>query len=259
MRKSTPTNDYNSVHEDLKQRQAFVVWKLETVPDRDTPTKVPYSPVTHTRARSTDSLTWASFDEALAAYEAGGYDGVGYVLSSGDPYTFIDLDKAINAGERARLLAEGSDDQFAGLKPWARFVRDIAPYAYIGLSQSGTGLHVIMRGKLPGTGRPGEPQLTGGDTRYIIGSRSGADAITIPVESETKDVSVANRPRTLPVLCRSLVVWGDLGIGDPLRDAHRTGVARRQRPGGVAALVTNRFPGRWRGGAVHCPLRRGGW
>jgi primase-polymerase (primpol)-like protein len=145
--------DYSTVHEGLKQRRAFVVWKLETVPERDTPTKVPYSPVTHTRARSTDSLTWASFDEALAAYEAGGYDGVGYVLSSGDPYTFIDLDNAINADERARLLAEGSDDRFAGLKPWARFVRDIAPYAYIGLSQSGAGLHIIMRGKLPGTGR----------------------------------------------------------------------------------------------------------
>lgn len=162
MGSAAPERDYLTTPHDLRRRAQWVVWRLEGIPDRDKPTKVLYSPATHTRASTTDSLTWSTFEQAVAVFQSGDYDGVGFVLSSGDPYTFIDLDRAIDADKRATLLANKSNDSFAGLKPWARFVRDVAPYAYVALSQSGTGLHVIMRGKLPTCGR--KPVVVDGET-----------------------------------------------------------------------------------------------
>lgn len=149
-----PRRDYSTLPEDLKPYRAFLVWEKQTkiVDGITKTTKVPIIAATGALASSTDSLTWTSFDDAVAAYNAGKGDGVGYVVSSGDPFVFIDLDKGIDADERARLLTEGTDDRFAGLKSWAGFVRDVAPFAYVALSQSGTGLHLIMRGKLPGPG-----------------------------------------------------------------------------------------------------------
>lgn len=146
----TSSPDYLSLPTDLREYGNFVAWKKE---DRGGKlTKVPYNPATHVHASTTDSLTWTRFDEALSAYQSGAYDGVGFVFSSGDPYTFLDLDDAIDVEERLLLQQAGDRDPYAGLKPWANFVRQIAPHAYIALSQSGRGLHVIMRGKLPGRG-----------------------------------------------------------------------------------------------------------
>lgn len=151
---TTPERDYLTLPDIVKQYPIYVGWNKE---ERRTAsgikiTKVPYNVATGGHASSTDSLTWAPFDQALAAYLDGKYDGIGPVISTGDPFTFIDCDDAIDSDERERLLKDGSTDSFAGMKPWARFVRSIAPRAYVGLSQSGRGLHIIMRGKLPGPG-----------------------------------------------------------------------------------------------------------
>jgi hypothetical protein len=97
------------------------------------PRKVPFS-IDGTRGSSTDSLTWASFEEVLAARTKGGYDGIGFVFSSGDPYTGIDFDDC--------FAPDGS------LKEWAAaHIAALDGRAYIERSQSGTGLHVIVRGK----------------------------------------------------------------------------------------------------------------
>jgi primase-polymerase (primpol)-like protein len=174
----TQSHNYDTLHPDLKARAAFIVWKLETLPDRVKPTKVLYSPATHTKAKTSDALTWGTFVQAVAAYEAGGFDGVGYVLSSGDPYTFIDLDCAIDpvARDRLRENPDHVPHPLDGLKPWAQFLIKTAidKLTYCALSQSGTGLHLIGRGKLPGQGRR-VPVTTGGgggiemyDTRRFV-------------------------------------------------------------------------------------------
>jgi len=119
-----------SIPEELRARPQWVVWKA--VGER--PDKVPYSPRSGRKASSTDLLTWSTFQEALEAYENGQYEGVGFVFSSADPYTGIDLDGCVDA-----------DGEIAG---WAL---EIVRYfdSYTELSATGSGLHIIVRGEVP--------------------------------------------------------------------------------------------------------------
>ena len=52
-------------------------------------------------AKSNDSASWLSFEEAKAAFtqSSEGFDGIMIALTAQDPYVFIDLD---NAGRRPR-------------------------------------------------------------------------------------------------------------------------------------------------------------
>jgi primase-polymerase (primpol)-like protein len=119
--------------EELRQRRQWVVWKLE---ERDgKPNKVPYIAGGSGNASSTDSLTWRSFEEAVQALETGRYNGIGFVFSSGDPFAGIDLDDCRNP-------------ETGELEEWAvKIVEDFGGYAEV--SQSGTGVHIIVKGKAP--------------------------------------------------------------------------------------------------------------
>jgi putative DNA primase/helicase len=128
-----------NIPEQLKARPQWVVWKAVG----DKPDKVPYSARTGRRASSTDLLTWATFQEALEAYENGDYAGLGFVFSSADPYTGIDLDNCVD-----------ENGEIAG---WAL---EIVRYfdSYTERSATGTGLHVIVRGEVPNR-RKGEVEV----------------------------------------------------------------------------------------------------
>ena len=119
-----------SISRELSVRPQWVVWKAVG----DKPDKVPYSARTGRRASSTDLLTWSTFKEALEAYENGEYAGLGFVFSSADPYTGIDLDNCV--------------DEDGEIAPWAF---EIVRYfdSYTEFSTTGTGLHIIVRGDLP--------------------------------------------------------------------------------------------------------------
>jgi primase-polymerase (primpol)-like protein len=111
--------------EELRQRPQWVVHK----------DKVPYIAGGDGRASSTDLMTWRSFEEAVQALEIGRYDGIGFVFSSGDPFAGIDLDKC-------------RDPETGVLEEWAeKTVKDFDGYAEV--SPSGTGVHIIVRGKAP--------------------------------------------------------------------------------------------------------------
>ena len=82
-------------------------------------------------ASSTDPATWSSFDEVVTAYEAGGFDGIGFVFTKGDPYCGIDLD---DCRDPSRVRS----------RPWAQAIIDeLASYTEV--SPSGTGVHIIVR------------------------------------------------------------------------------------------------------------------
>jgi hypothetical protein len=92
--------------------------------------KQPWIAGTKQRASSTDSETWRSFDEA---YRDG--RGPGFVFTSGDPYTGVDLDHC-------------RDPETGTAQEWAQEIIDQLD-GYTEVSFSGTGFHILVRGKLP--------------------------------------------------------------------------------------------------------------
>jgi len=123
---------YECIPQELRERPAWVVWKRE----RDAggkPIKPPYRVDHKGKASPTDPSTWAAFDQAVAVAE-NGYDGIGIALSADDPFTLIDLDG---------VVGETGVDRIGG-----SVVKTLASYSE--RSQSGTGLHVIVRAELNG-------------------------------------------------------------------------------------------------------------
>lgn len=127
MRKVTTS----AVPQEMKDRRQWVVWRRE---ERDgKPTKVPYNALTGERASSTDPSTWSTFDEAVSSSD---FDGVGFVFSADDPFFGVDLDNCI--------------DDVGNLHPEAAWIPTSLD-TYCEWSPSGSGLHIIGRGCLPGT------------------------------------------------------------------------------------------------------------
>lgn len=140
-------DQYVSVPQELKLRPQWVAYALIANDDSiGRPKKVPINPHTGKPASTTDLMSWGGFDDAITAVEQHNLAGIGFVFSSGDPYVGIDLDDAIDL--------EATAGRGTGrIKTWAETtVSRFAKLAYVEISPSGTGLHIITRGKLPGPG-----------------------------------------------------------------------------------------------------------
>ena len=126
-----------NIPEQLAERPQWVCWRLETRDGK--PTKVPYTPGTERRASSTDLMSWAPFEEALAAYEAGKppYDGIRFVFCSADPFVGIDLDKC-------------RDAKSGEVAPWVQSIISRVREGYVEASPSDTGIHIIVEGTARG-------------------------------------------------------------------------------------------------------------
>ena len=115
---------------ELKERKQWVCWKYIQVNGRKT--KIPITPNTGRKARTNDASTWNSYEDAVEMSKY--YNGIGYVFSKDDPYVGIDIDHCIENGELQAFAA--------GVITEAN--------SYTELSPSGTGIHIIGKGKLPG-------------------------------------------------------------------------------------------------------------
>src|SRR5258706_3801525 len=137
-RESAHGRDYGSIPDELKQLDSWVCWRLESRRDKngvDRLDKVPYSPNTSSRASTADSGTWASYEDALATFQRSPeYNGIGFMFSDADDYVFLDLDKCVSDGGVSELAA------------WV--LGEVVSYTEV--SQSGAGLHIIVRGVKPG-------------------------------------------------------------------------------------------------------------
>jgi len=124
---------------ELCETPHWVTWKLVYREGQSKPwTKVPYRP-SGDAAKTNDSTTWGTFDEACAAYESEDVDGIGYVFVDSDDILGVDLDNCRNA-------------ETGNVEPWAQQIVDSLD-SYAELSVTGTGVHIIARGTLPGPRR----------------------------------------------------------------------------------------------------------
>lgn len=111
---------------EMRLYNQWVLWKQELV--KGELTKVPYQ-LTGAKALSSQPKTWSTFNDIVAAYNSGGFDGIGFVLTKSDPFIFVDFDKCLNedwALEKIKVLD-----------------------SYTEISPSGDGYHVITEAKKP--------------------------------------------------------------------------------------------------------------
>jgi len=123
--------DFSKIPQELKNIPQWVCWKTE---ERDgKKTKLPINPHTGSLAAVDKPQTWGTYQQALTAAKSNGNCGIGFVFTEADPYAGIDIDGAIEGGE---------------IHPQAlEVIRELETYAEF--SQSGKGLHIIAKAKLP--------------------------------------------------------------------------------------------------------------
>jgi len=122
---------FENIPDELKVKRQWVLWK--TIERAGKPTKVPYQ-TNGSESDSTDPNKWTGYKEVVDAFHKGGYDGIGFVFDSLDPFAGIDLDDCIKP--------DGS------IKPVALEIIE-ALDSYTEISPSGRGVKIFVRAKVP--------------------------------------------------------------------------------------------------------------
>src|SRR5918994_3412468 len=147
--------------ERLTERPQWVCWRLEE--RQGEPTKVPYTPgrEPERRASPTDLMTWRTFEEAVEAYESGGpgYEGIGFVFCSADPFVGIDLDDC-------------RDPETGEIASWARDIIDSVADSHVEASPSGTGVHIIVEGSMKDCVKMKKVEIYGQDRFFTMTGRT---------------------------------------------------------------------------------------
>lgn len=120
--------DYSRIPEELKNLKQWVcTWDNS---------KIPMKAFEKKAASSTAPDTWASFEQAQAAVEGGHYDQIGFVFAD-TGLVGIDIDAGFEDGLMTPLCAD---------------IMKVCQ-SYSEKSRSGRGVHILLRGNLPFTGR----------------------------------------------------------------------------------------------------------
>lgn len=129
---------YSNIPQELKTLKRWVGYKVETLVGGKK-TKRPYNSLSGSMARVNDPITWSNFNLALSGCVKYNFDGIGFVL--GDGIFGVDLDNHYN--ENGEL--ETPKEEFDNLAN--EFISTLDSYTE--WSQSGNGIHIICKGKLP--------------------------------------------------------------------------------------------------------------
>jgi primase-polymerase (primpol)-like protein len=124
----------NNIPEELRDRKQFLNWGYERHKENanEKRKKIPLGSVGK-------PSNWSSLEDALKFIEKDFYYGLGFVFTSGDPYTGIDLDNC-------------RDPTTEVIEDWALDVIH-SLNSYTEISPSGKGVHIIVKAKLPMEGR----------------------------------------------------------------------------------------------------------
>ena len=114
----------------------WVCWQLREI-IKGKPTKIPKNPHTGGYAKSNEPQTWSGFEDACKFLNSNGkrVDGIGFVVSSNDPFTGIDLDHC-------------RDAQTGIIEAWAMGIIKEGN-SYTEITPSGTGIRIFVKGNIP--------------------------------------------------------------------------------------------------------------
>lgn len=119
----------------LAEWPQFVTWKLVPSLRSGKMDKLPCDWRTGSVTNAHNPATWGVFEQCVDAVRAGRGQGVGFVLTAGDPFWFLDVDGALQPDNQWSPLAIDLCQRFKG--------------AAVEVSQSGRGLHIIGQGAVP--------------------------------------------------------------------------------------------------------------
>lgn len=137
------STNYDHIPQELRSIKNWCCWRAD--PDPSKPGKIKKTPInakTGGMAQSNNPDTWCSFNEAVAASDS--FSGIGFMFSNSD-YFGVDIDHVEAAIEDYKHEQQDADNIVS------EFIYSLQSYAEF--SQSGTGIHIICRGKLPPAGR----------------------------------------------------------------------------------------------------------
>lgn len=136
----------------LQERSLWGLWRKEDG------RKVPYSADQKYNGKisKTQPWQWKPYADAVTKYEHGGiYDGLGFLFTKTGGLVFIDLDHCINEDGEPNDFAAEIVEMFKG--------------SYIEYSQSETGLHIVVRGRVPAVLKEKQIEIygNGGGFQYM--------------------------------------------------------------------------------------------
>lgn len=165
---------YQNIPQELKSLKRWVGYKVEQLANGKF-TKRPYNALSGNMAKVNDSLTWSTFNLAISGCEKYNYDGIGFVL--GDGIFGVDLDNHIDENTTEEDIAE-----FKRLAN--EFVATLDSYTE--WSQSGKGVHIICKGKLPeGSRRKGCVEMYDENRFFAF---TGRAIRNIPLQNREEEV-----------------------------------------------------------------------
>lgn len=159
----------DNIPQELKDLKQWVNWAKKGTSPGDRGYKVPYHPVSGNTAKAGIPDTWGSFGAAYANVQAGAFQGIGFEFADSGGFVGIDLDHVLENGE---------------LVGWAQDVVDIFD-SYTEVSPSGTGLHILVKGSVPKSGK--KKKIEGDQALELYQSRRYF-TVTGNVYGETKPI-----------------------------------------------------------------------
>lgn len=140
-----PNFDYQNIPQELRNLKQWGLFELKWVEARKKNTKIPINPYDGSAGKSNDPNTWSDFDTAMRALnEVERADGLAFYFANG--YVGLDIDHIDSNLEDWR---EGDNDPNNLVNKF----QDLTDNTYMEVSQSGTGIHAIFKGKIPGKRR----------------------------------------------------------------------------------------------------------
>lgn len=132
---------YEQIPKELKDLNQWGIFRKIWKPERNKYTKIPMNPFTGGGGMSNNSDTWSDFKTAVQAIDKFQADGLAFYFTP--PYVGLDVD---NVAEELEAYTQGDTNNIVG-----DYMNHTNSYAEISIS--GKGLHVIVKGEIPGDRR----------------------------------------------------------------------------------------------------------
>lgn len=168
----------SNLPEEIKKHTQWCVYKIEP-PQKEGQheRKIPINPITGNGASSSDPNTWVDFDTASRLYkESNEYDGLGFFFNN--DYIGIDID---DIPEEIKTFKDNPNNPNNTINWLNRLTR----HSYLEVSQSGNGIHAIVKGSYPYTANRKD--------NYEIYGKSRFFALTGDILNDQKTIKTINK------------------------------------------------------------------